>query len=69
MKYKPMLSKVYKNQNIFTKDYIFEPKLDGYRALCYKNSSLRFISRNGNDLTQDFPELQTQKTSKQKRPL
>ncbi len=61
-----MLSKVYKNQNIFTKDYIFEPKLDGYRALCYKNSSLRFISRNGNDLTQDFPELQTPKNIKAK---
>lgn len=37
--------------------YIFEPKLDGYRALCYVNGDVFFISRNDIDLTQKYPEL------------
>ena len=39
-------------------EYIFEPKLDGYRALCQKKGErLRFISRNNRDITLEFPEL------------
>jgi len=39
--------------------WIFEPKLDGFRALCFlKDSKVRFISRNRRNLTQRFPELQ-----------
>ena len=39
-------------------EYIFEPKLDGYRALCEKNAgTLRFTSRNNRDITREFPEL------------
>jgi bifunctional non-homologous end joining protein LigD len=39
--------------------WIFEPKWDGYRALCFlKDSKIRFISRNHHNLTQRFPELQ-----------
>jgi bifunctional non-homologous end joining protein LigD len=39
-------------------EYIFEPKLDGYRALCEKRAgTLRFTSRNGRDITSEFPEL------------
>jgi bifunctional non-homologous end joining protein LigD len=41
-----------------SKDYVFEPKLDGYRALCQKKAgTLRFISRNSRDITLEFPEL------------
>jgi len=41
-----------------SKSYIFEPKLDGYRALCQKRGeTLRFISRNNRDLTLEFTEL------------
>ena len=41
-----------------SKSYIFEPKLDGYRALCQKRGgTLRFISRNNRDITLEFPEL------------
>jgi bifunctional non-homologous end joining protein LigD len=39
------------------KGYFFEPKLDGYRALCYKNSGLKFITANGRDITAEYPEL------------
>jgi bifunctional non-homologous end joining protein LigD len=39
-------------------EYVFEPKLDGYRALCEKKGgTLRFTSRNDRDITREFPEL------------
>src|SRR5688572_10458836 len=39
-------------------DWIFEPKWDGYRALCLiEHGSVRFMSRNRKELTERFPEL------------
>src|SRR4051794_5854235 len=39
-------------------DWLYEVKWDGFRALAYLDgSSLRFVSRNQNDLTAEFPEL------------
>ncbi len=39
--------------------WLFEPKLDGFRALCFlKDGRVRFISRNRRNLTKRFPELQ-----------
>src|SRR5215218_2878834 len=39
-------------------DWIFEPKWDGYRALCLiEDKSVRFLSRNKKELTKRFPEL------------
>jgi len=38
--------------------WLFEPKWDGYRAICYFGERLKFISRRKNDLTKRFPELQ-----------
>jgi bifunctional non-homologous end joining protein LigD len=39
-------------------DWIFEPKWDGYRALCLiKQGCVRFMSRNKKELTERFPEL------------
>ena len=38
--------------------YVFEPKLDGYRAFCFVDGKkMKFISRNGNDLTTNYPEF------------
>ncbi len=37
--------------------YIYEPKLDGYRALCYVNGDMFFISRKDIDLTKKYPTL------------
>ena len=40
-------------------DWIFEPKWDGYRAICFlENGRVRFASKNRKSLTQRFPELQ-----------
>jgi bifunctional non-homologous end joining protein LigD len=39
-------------------DWIFEPKWDGYRALCLiERESVRLMSRNRKELTKRFPEL------------
>ncbi len=39
-------------------DWLFEPKLDGYRALALlRQGSLRLLSRAGNDLTRNFPGI------------
>jgi bifunctional non-homologous end joining protein LigD len=37
--------------------WLFEPKWDGYRALCYLGETIKFSRKN--DLTKRFPELQT----------
>ena len=37
--------------------WLFEPKLDGYRALAAREHGARLLSRNGNDLTPCFPEV------------
>ncbi|MGH9521996.1 MAG: non-homologous end-joining DNA ligase, partial [Terriglobales bacterium] len=40
------------------KDWLYEVKWDGYRALAYLDGpNLRLVSRNQNDLTAQFPEL------------
>ncbi|MFY9677792.1 non-homologous end-joining DNA ligase, partial [Glutamicibacter protophormiae] len=40
-------------------DWCFEMKWDGYRALAaVKHGRVKLVSRNGKDMTEDFPELQ-----------
>ena len=40
-------------------DWLFEPKWDGYRAICFlENGEVRFLSKNRKSLTQRFPDLQ-----------
>ena len=41
---KAMNAKIGTTADLKKKDYIFEPKLDGYRALCYVNKKVSFIS-------------------------
>jgi bifunctional non-homologous end joining protein LigD len=40
------------------KDWIFEVKWDGTRALCFINDGVTFINRRGVDITYRYPELQ-----------
>ena len=42
------------NEPFSNPEWLFEPKWDGYRALCYY-PELKFIPRNGREL--NFPEL------------
>lgn len=54
-----MLAKIGAHEDLERKDWIFEPKLDGFRALCIlKNNKLSFISRNNHDMTASYPEFQ-----------
>ena len=55
--YRPMLAKV--AEEAFTdKDWIFEVKWDGFRAITYVEEPFSIKSRNDKELTQNFPELQ-----------
>jgi len=59
--YEPMLAK--STERAFTsKDWIFEIKWDGIRAISYVDHELRMLSRNGKDLKFNFPELEELKT-------
>jgi bifunctional non-homologous end joining protein LigD len=53
--YDVMLARSGSERIIGKKDYIFEPKLDGYRALCFiSENDVKIISRNKVDMTEDF---------------
>ena len=55
--YKPMLAKV--AEKAFSgKDWIFEIKWDGFRAIAYVEEPFSLKSRNGKELKQNFPELE-----------
>ncbi|MDQ1279295.1 MAG: Multifunctional non-ous end joining protein LigD [Thermoproteota archaeon] len=59
--YKPMLAK--EGQTPFnSKDWIFEIKWDGIRAISYINKPLSIRSRNDKELKHYFPELEELKT-------
>jgi DNA ligase D-like protein (predicted ligase)/DNA ligase D-like protein (predicted 3'-phosphoesterase) len=54
--YKPMLAKV-ASDAFSDKDWIFEIKWDGFRAICYVDLQLSIKSRNEKELKYNFPEL------------
>lgn len=57
-KFKPMLCKLGDKRDLRHTGYIFEPKLDGIRVLCSVSPrGIRLITRNGIDITHQFPEF------------
>lgn len=54
--YKPMLAKAV-SEAFNDKDWIFEIKWDGFRAIAYLETPFSLKSRNGKELTPTFPEL------------
>ncbi|MGE0010118.1 MAG: non-homologous end-joining DNA ligase [Candidatus Babeliales bacterium] len=58
-KYAPMLAEIGSQDDLARKDLIFEPKLDGYRVIVHVGKTFELISRNGNDMTMQFPELES----------
>ncbi len=54
---KPMLATIGSEDLLDRKDYYFEVKLDGIRALCFKKKKLKFTSRNGITITDKYPEF------------
>jgi len=59
--YKPMLAQP-TNAAFTSKDWIFEIKWDGIRAISYVSNGLSVQSRNGKELKYNFPELEELKT-------
>jgi DNA ligase D-like protein (predicted ligase)/DNA ligase D-like protein (predicted 3'-phosphoesterase) len=55
--YKPMLTQT-ADAPFTSKDWIFEVKWDGIRAICYVYDDLSIKSRNQKELKNNFPELQ-----------
>jgi len=54
---RPMLATLV-DQPFSDPDWLFETKWDGIRAVCFlSNGKARFVSRNQNDLTAQYPEL------------
>jgi bifunctional non-homologous end joining protein LigD len=54
----PMKAVIGTEEDLDRSGLLFEPKLDGIRALCYVHDDLTFYSRNGISITQKYPELQ-----------
>jgi len=54
--YRPMLAKV-AEKSFSNKDWIFEVKWDGFRAIAYLEEPFSLKSRNMKELKQNFPEL------------
>ncbi len=53
----PMKAHIGSEKDLQRTNVIFEPKLDGIRAVCYVNKDLKFFSRNDIDITADYPEF------------
>lgn len=60
----PMLCKL-GDLSFLSKKFIFEPKLDGTRAVCYyQNNKIKLINRRDKDITTRYPELNFKKNLK-----
>jgi len=56
----PMLATLGSTTDVAGRDWAFEMKWDGVRAICdITRSDVRLWSRNGNDITSTFPEIAT----------
>jgi len=52
-----MLAAMGSKDDLDREGYVFEPKLDGTRALCYVNSTMKFVNRRGHEITERYPEF------------
>ncbi len=67
MKYKAELCKIGDKDDLALEGYLYEPKLDGIRALCEVSpKSMKFFTRNDNNVTTEYPELNFRKSIKAK---
>ena len=65
----PMKAHLGSLKDLSLKNVLFEPKLDGIRALCYVNKYLRLFSRNGINITDDYPEFDFRKAIQAKSAI
>lgn len=62
--YRAMLARLGDQTYLSKQGYIYEPKLDGIRALCFVRKKLVFINRNDITITNRYPEFQFRKNIK-----
>ncbi|VVB74201.1 DNA ligase [Candidatus Tiddalikarchaeum anstoanum] len=56
--YEPMLAQLGVKEDLTKEGFIYEPKLDGTRAVCYFNDKkIKLINRRDRDITYRYPEL------------
>jgi DNA ligase D-like protein (predicted ligase) len=55
--HQPMLAQTGRLEDLSRPGYLYEPKLDGTRAMCYKDSRLIFVNRRERDITERYPEF------------
>lgn len=65
----PMKAHIGKKEDLTRKNMIFEPKLDGIRALCYVNEGLHFYSRNKKDITSEYTEFNFRNSIKAEKAI
>ena len=65
----PMKAHSGDEKDLTRKGMLYEPKLDGIRALCYVNHGLRFYSRNQRDISSEYPEFQFRDAIKAKTAI
>jgi DNA ligase D-like protein (predicted ligase) len=53
----PMLARTGRPEDLTRPGYLYEPKLDGTRAICYKDSRLIFVNRRERDISERYPEF------------
>lgn len=66
MMIQPMLAKLSDKSLFKEKNLIYEPKLDGTRAICHTNKEIKLINRRGNNITHRYPEFDFKKNIKAK---
>jgi len=69
MKYLPMLCKLGDKQDLAKKDYIFEVKVDGTRAVLHANKEIILINRRNRNITHRYPEFGFRKNIKAKSAI
>ncbi len=57
--FQAMLAFPGRKEDLDREGLVYEPKLDGTRAICYKEGKVRYINRRDRDITARYPELQT----------
>jgi DNA ligase D-like protein (predicted ligase) len=64
MKYQPMLCKLGDKKDLGKKNYIYEAKVDGTRAVLHANREIILINRRNRNITHRYPEFSFRKNIK-----
>jgi len=52
-----MLARLGAPEDLDAQGFLYEPKMDGTRAICYVNTGLRFVNRRDHEIGERYPEF------------